>query len=155
SLASVLLTAYHRALCAATGEGTHLLFPMSSNRYSEDNASLVTSLNQWVPLLVDLDPAEPFDAAAAKTHWKSFNALKNGVCSPDAIVAIRAEHADAAPGYYYNPILAPPGFPSHDEPAPATVQWYDPARTTGPGFYVIARGLTSLDLILRVNRPGW
>ncbi|MEV8512154.1 condensation domain-containing protein [Dactylosporangium sp. NPDC051484] len=155
SLASVLLAAYHRALCAATGEGAHLFFPMSANRYDERHAGVVTSLNQWAPLLLDLDPAEPFDAAAGKTHWKSFNALKNGVCSPDAIVAIRAEHADADPGYYYNPILAPPGFPSGDTPAPATVEWYDPARATGPGFYMIARGLTSLDLILRVNRPGW
>ncbi|MFG2044254.1 condensation domain-containing protein [Dactylosporangium sp. NPDC048998] len=155
SLATVLLTAYHRALCTATGELAHLFFPMSSNRYDERHASVVTSLNQWVPLLLDLDPAEPFDAAATKAHFKSFNALKNGFCSPDAIVAIRAEHADADPGYYYNPILAPPGFPSEDTPAPATVEWYDPARTTGPGFYVIARGLTSLDLILRVNRPGW
>ncbi|MER7003919.1 condensation domain-containing protein [Dactylosporangium sp. NPDC000555] len=155
SLASVLLGAYHRALCAATGERAHLLFPMSANRYDERHAGVVTSLNQWAPLLLDLDPAEPFDAAAGKTHWKAFNALKNGVCSPDAIVAIRAEHAGADPGYYYNPILAPPGFPSEDTRAPATVEWYDPARATGPGFYLIARGLTSLDLILRVNRPGW
>jgi hypothetical protein len=155
SLASVLLTVYHRALCATTGERTHLMFPMSSNRYDERNAAIVTSLNQWVPLLLDLDPAEPLDAAAAKAHWKSFSALKNGVYSPDAIVAIRDEHADADAGYYYNPMLAPPGFPSQDRPAPPAVQWYEPARATGPGFYLIARGLTSLELILRVNRPGW
>lgn len=155
SLASLLLTVYHRAVCSVTGERAHLMFPMSNNRYDERAARVVTSLNQWVPLVLDVDPAEPFEQAAAKVHWKSFNALKNGVCSPDAILQIRAEHADADPGYYYNPILAPPGFPSNDLPVPSTVEWYEPARKTGPGFYLIGRGLSSLDLVLRVYRPGW
>ncbi|WP_432840609.1 condensation domain-containing protein [Dactylosporangium sp. CA-092794] len=155
SLASLLIAVYHRAVCATTGERTHLMFPMSSNRFDERHAGVVTSLNQWVPLLLDLDPDEPLETAAPRAHWKTFNALKNGVCSPDAIVAIRAEHQDADPGYSYNAIIAPPGFPSADSPEPSTVEWYEPARTTGPGFYLIARGLTSLDLIMRVYRPGW
>ncbi|UWP84994.1 condensation domain-containing protein [Dactylosporangium fulvum] len=159
TLASLVLTAYYRALREVTAENAQLLFPMSSNRFDEQHAGVVTSLNQWTPLVLDLDPAEPFDAIVPKVHWKTFQALKNGVCSPDAILAIRAEQErqdpPVDPGYYYNPILAPPGFPSEDTMVRPSLEWYEPARSTGPGFYVIARGLTSLDLVVRVNRSGW
>jgi len=159
SPASVLLTAYYRALCSVTGRTAHLLFPMSSNRFEERQAMVVTSLNQWAPLVLDLDPDEPFAALASKVHWKTFNALKNGVCSPDAIMAVRAEQEGQEPpvdpGYYYNPMLAPPGFPSTDAVAKPSVEWAPPARATGPGFYVIGRGLASLNLTVRINRPGW
>jgi hypothetical protein len=152
---SALLAAYYRAVCAVTGERTQLMFPMTANRFDERHAVVVTSLNQWVPMLLEFDEAEPFEAVVSKMHWKMFNARKNGLCSPDAILAIRDEQADADPGYYYNPMLTDPGFPSEDSVVPSTVEWYEPARATGPGFYVICRGITSLDLVLRVNRPGW
>ncbi|GGM22165.1 condensation domain-containing protein [Dactylosporangium sucinum] len=155
SAASLVLAAYYAAVREVTGERAQLFYPMSSNRYDDEHAAVVTSLNQWTPLLLDLD--SPFGEMLAKVHWKSFTALKHGVCSPDAILAIRSEHERGGgdPGYYYNPILAPPGFPSEDTVAAPSVEHYAPARATGPGFYVIARGLTSLDLIVRVHRPGW
>ncbi|MET7396050.1 condensation domain-containing protein [Dactylosporangium sp. NPDC005572] len=155
SAASLILAAYYTALREVTGKQAQLLYPMSSNRYDDEHAAVVTSLNQWTPLLLDLD--EPFGDLLTKVHWKSFNALKHGVCSPDAILTTRSEHEQAGgdPGYYYNPILAPPGFPSDDTVAAPALEHYEPARSTGPGFYVIARGLTSLDLIVRVHRPGW
>lgn len=82
------------------------------------SSRVVTSLNQWAPLPLDLEPDEPFAAILPKVHWKAFNALKNGACSPDAIWQIRDEHSRldprADPGFYYNPMLAPPGFPSDD-----------------------------------------
>ncbi|MEV6930734.1 condensation domain-containing protein [Dactylosporangium sp. NPDC051485] len=155
TLASLILGAYYTALREVTGAPAHLFYPMSANRFDDDHAAVVTSLNQWAPLVLDLD--EPFPQLLGRTHWRSFAALKHGVCSPDAILAIREAHErdGGDPGYYYNPILAPPGFPSDDELSDPSLERYPPARVTGPGFYVIARGLTSLDLIVRVHRPGW
>ncbi|WP_426511635.1 condensation domain-containing protein [Dactylosporangium sp. McL0621] len=158
SLSSVLLAVYHRALCAAGDETVHLMFSMSNNRYDDTQAAMVTSLNQWVPLLLDAGtskPAEPLATVAERVHWKHFGALKHGVYSPAAAAAARAEQPDVDLGYHYNPMLTPPGFPSADRAAPPAVEYYEPARATGPGFYVIARGLTSLELDLRVGRPGW
>ncbi|MGI5177300.1 condensation domain-containing protein [Dactylosporangium sp. CA-152071] len=159
TLASLILAAYYRGIQAATGEQEVLLFPMSANRFDEQHARVVTSLNQWAPLLLDLDAAEPFTEILPKVHWKAFNALKNGVCSPDAIWQIRDEHAKLDPpadrGFYYNPMLAPPGFPSDDHLVAPKIDFFDHGRTTGPGFYLIVRGLTSLNLMFRVNRSGF
>ncbi|WP_433059701.1 condensation domain-containing protein [Dactylosporangium sp. CS-033363] len=158
SLSSVLLAVYHRALCAVTGETVHLLYSMSNNRYDDEQAGIVTSLNQWVPLLLDAgtsNPGAPLATVAEKVHWRHFSALKHGVYSPDAAAAARAEQPGADAGYHYNPMLTPPGFPSGDRPVPSTVEVYPSPRASGPGFYVIARGLTSLEFELRVSRPGW
>lgn len=159
TLASLILAAYYRGIQAATGEREVLLYPMSANRFDEQHARVVTSLNQWAPLLLDLEPDEPFEAILPKVHWKAFNALKNGVCSPDAIWQIRDEHAKLDPpvdqGFYYNPMLAPPGFPSDDALVAPKIEWFEHGRTTGPGFYLIVRGLTSLNLMFRVNRAGF
>jgi hypothetical protein len=159
TLASLILAAYYRGVQAATGEREVLLFPMSANRFDEQHARVVTSLNQWAPLLLDLEADEPFPAILPKVHWKAFNALKNGVCSPDTIWQIRDEHSRLDPpvdrGFYYNPMLAPPGFPSQDRLEAPKVDWFEHGRTTGPGFYLIVRGLTSLNLMFRVNRAGF
>lgn len=159
TMPSLILAAYYRGIQAATGEREVLLFPMSANRFDEQHARVVTSLNQWAPLLLDLEPDEPFEAILPKVHWKAFNALKNGVCSPDAIWQIRDEHNRLDPpadrGFYYNPMLAPPGFPSDDRLEPPKIDWYEHGRKTGPGFYLIVRGLTSLNLMFRVNRAGF
>ncbi len=159
TLASLILAAYYRGIQAATGEREVLLYPMSANRFDEQHARVVTSLNQWAPLVLDLDPDGPFEETLPKVHWKAFNALKNGVCSPDAIWQIRDEHSRLDPpadrGFYYNPMLAPQGFPSGDRLEAPAIDWFEHGRTTGPGFYLIVRGLTSLNLMFRVNRAGF
>lgn len=92
-------------------------------------------------------------------RWKAFNTLKNGGCSPDAIWQIRDEHARLDPpvdrGFYSDPMLAPPGFPSQDHLQPPKIEWFEHGRTTGPGFHLIVRGPTSLNLMFRVNRAGF
>ena len=159
SLASLLLAGYYRGLRTALGTSAVLMFPVTNNRFDPAVAEVVTTLVQWAPVVLDFDDAEPFEEMAKKIHWKAFNAMKHGVCDPDAIMAIRDEHEAMGPpvdpGFYYNPILAPPGFPSTDSLSPQAIEWYEPARTTGPGVYVIARGLTSIDIIVRANRPGF
>jgi hypothetical protein len=157
SLGSLILAAYYRALRQVTGTQKLLLYPMTNNRFDSETATLVSSLNQWVPLLLEFGDDEPFTEIAQRVHWKTFNALKYGVCGPDTIIAMRDEFeaAQGDLGHYYNPIIAPIGFPSQDVQVPSHVEWYEPARSTGPGFYLIVRGLTSLDLIVRTNRPGY
>ncbi|GAA3303744.1 hypothetical protein Dvina_13870 [Dactylosporangium vinaceum] len=158
SLSSILLAVYHRAICELTGEPRHLMFSLSNNRYGDLQADMVTSLVQWAPLIMEAElsrPGAPLAEVVEKVHWKHFSALKHAACSPDAIAAAHAEQPDADAGYHYNPMLAPPGFPSDDVPMPTAVEYYEPARASGPNFYIIVRGLTSLDLDVRVNRPGW
>ncbi|MET7426415.1 condensation domain-containing protein [Dactylosporangium sp. NPDC005555] len=159
TLASLILAAYYRGIQAATGEDAVLLLLMSSNRFDETHARVVTSLNQWTPLLLRFEPDEPFEEILPKVHWKAFNALKNGVCSPDAMWVIRDEHErldpPVDPGFSYNPMLAPPGFPSEDRLVAPRIERFEPARATGPGFYLIVRGLTSLDLVFRTRRHGF
>lgn len=157
SLASLVVTAYHRALRSVLGTSTVLLYPMSSNRFDSETVNLVTSLNQWVPLLIEFDEAEPFPEVARKTHWKTFNALKYGIVGADKTHMMRDEFEamNGDPGYYFNPILAPPGFPTDAVFEPSSVEWYEPAKATGPGFYLIARGISTIDMIVRTKRPGW
>ena len=118
----------------------------------------MTSLNQWAPLLLDLEPDEPFEAILPKVHWKAFNALKNGVCSPDAIWQIRDEHAastrPSTAGSTTTRCSRRPASRRRTALAPPKIDWFEHGRTTGPGFYLIVRGLTSLNLMFRVNRAG-
>ncbi len=160
SAASLVMAAFYQALRSATGAASVLLYPMSSNRFDADLADLVTSLNQWVPLVLDFDASVPFAEMAKKVHWKTFNALKNGIGDPDAIINVQAEYDQldppVDPGFRFNAILAPPGFSTGGTREPARVQWYDPARTPVPGsFYLIARGITTIDVLVRANRPGF
>jgi hypothetical protein len=132
---------------------------MSFNRFDAESAALVTSLNQWVPLLLEFDADEPLDSMVKKVHWKAFNAFKNGTCDPDAIVAIRTEFEaldpPIDPGFNFNAILAPPGFPAPEEPpAPPRFEWYDLDRTSGPGFYLIARAISSISIVCRIRWPA-
>jgi hypothetical protein len=158
SLASVVLAAYYHALRQVTGHDDILVMSVSANRFDASTAGVVTSLTQWVPLLLSFDGTESFDELAAKVHWKSFNGLKNGICDPDAIVRMREEFFELAdppvdPGYNLNTILAPPGFAPEAESQPASTEFYTPARATGPGFYLIASGIETIDVVVRVNRP--
>ncbi len=159
SVASLLQAAYYRGLRTVLGNPKVLMFPLSNNRFDPDVAQMVTSLVQWVPMLLEFDAAEPFEEIAKKVHWKQFSALKHGFCDPDVIMSIRGEFEALDPpvdqGFYLNPIIAPPGFPSSDTLTPSHIEWYEPARTTGPGVYVIVRGLTSIDVLVRANRPGF
>src|SRR5882724_8216834 len=78
----------------------------ASNRFDAEMASVVTSLNQWVPMVLVFDEDEPFAEVVKKVHWKTFNALKNGCCDPDVIISMREEFGQldppVDPGYNYN-----------------------------------------------------
>lgn len=158
SISTVVVTAYYRALREISGNSAFLLMPMSHNRFDASTAPVVMSLNQWVPLLLDLPVDQPLDELARAVHWKAFNAFKNGICDPDYIVAVREEFFDRAEppvdgGYYLNTILAPPGFAPAPPAEPSRLEVYSPARATPSGFYLIARGIGLIDFIVRSDRP--
>jgi hypothetical protein len=101
-----------------------------------------------------------FADLAHRVHWKSFNALKNGVCDPDAIARIREEFFELAdppvdPGFNVNTILAPPGFAAPVDPEPATTKFYVPTCNNRPGFYLVTPGIERIDLIVRSNRADF
>jgi len=156
SIQSVVLAAMYSTLREITGRQQILLFPMTANRFDSNTATVVTSLNQWVPLLLEFDGSESFADLASKVHWKAFNSLKNGFCDPDFIVDIREEFEQADPpvdaGFNYNGIFAPPGMFVPVEPEPPKTDFYVPTRATGPDFYLIARSLQRIDLIVRTTR---
>ncbi|WP_020519781.1 condensation domain-containing protein [Catelliglobosispora koreensis] len=157
TLASLILAAYYRGLREVTGKPKHLLYPMSNNRFDAETKTLVSSLNQWVPLLLEFGDDEPLTEVVQRTHWKAFNALKYGLCRANVTVGMRDEFEAGGgdPGHYFNPMIAKPGFPSADVLVPSHVEWFEPARATGPGFYLIVRAITSVDLVVRTNRPGY
>lgn len=159
SVATALLSAYYRGIQKAIGQNRALIYGVSNNRFDADVARMVTSLVQWAPTVLEFDAGDTFTEVAQKVHWKSFNALKYGACDPDAIFRIRDEFAAMDPpvdaGFNFNPMIAPPGFPSTDVLQPSTIEWYDPARATGPGVYLIVRALSSIEVMISANRPGF
>jgi hypothetical protein len=158
SLQTVVLAAYYQALREVMGRSAVLILAISANRFDSSTAGIVTSLNQWAPILLDFDGGETFADLVAKVHGKSLTGLKNSICDPDAVMRFREEFFEKADppvdqGFNINTILAPPGFAPPVEQRPSHVEFAPPARNFGPGFYLIVRGIDTIDCIVRCNRP--
>ncbi|MFL6111343.1 MAG: condensation domain-containing protein [Catenulispora sp.] len=158
SAATVVTAAFYRTLRTVMGRSAVLILAISANRFDSGTAGVVTSLNQWAPILLDFDGTETFAELAVKVHGKSLNGLKNGICDPDAVMRMREEFFEQAdppvdPGFNINAILAPPGFAPAVAQQPAGVEFATPARAFGPGFYLIVRGIQTVDAVVRCNRP--
>ncbi|MBW8804226.1 MAG: hypothetical protein JF587_10280 [Catenulisporales bacterium] len=156
--ATVVTAALYRSLRTVLGRSAVLILAISANRFDSSTAGVVTSLNQWAPFLLDFDGTESFAELAGKVHGKSLNGLKNGICDPDAVMRMREEFFEKAdppvdPGFNMNAILAPPGFAPAVEQQPAGVEFATPARAFGPGFYLIVRGIQTVDAVVRCSRP--
>jgi hypothetical protein len=157
SVATVVLAAYYRALREVMGHQAVLILAISANRFDSSTSGIVTSLNQWAPILLDFDGSEAFPELVAKVHGKSLNGLKNGICDPDAVMRIRDEFFEQADppvdqGFSINTILAPAGFAPRGPQQPSHVEFAPPARNFGPGFYLIVRGIETVDCVVRCNR---
>jgi len=158
SLPSLLLAVYAHALAITFKRESLLLYPMSSNRFDPAYSNLVSSLNQWVPVLFSPD-GRPFPQRAASLHWRSFKALKYGCYNPDAIAAIRAELARDGlmppPGWHFTFLPAPLDGRSATEWTAPSVEWITPARSTGPAFYLVANAYPAVTLRMRVIRADF
>jgi hypothetical protein len=158
SLPSLLLAVYAQALASTFKLERLLLYPTSSNRFHPAYSDLVSSLNQWVPVLFDADE-RPFPQQAAGLHWRSFKALKYGCYNPDAIAAIQAELArnglQLTPGWHFTFLPAPLDGRSATEWTAPSVKWIMPERSTGPSFYVVASTYPAVTLRVRVIRADF
>ncbi|NUR29984.1 MAG: hypothetical protein HOV83_29735 [Catenulispora sp.] len=156
-LQTVVLAAYYHAVREVMDRSAVLILAISANRFDSATAGIVTSLNQWAVILLDFDGTETFAELVAKVHGKSLTGLKNSICHPDTVMDIRAEFFEKADppvdeGFNINTILAPPGFAPAVEQTPSKVEFAPPARNFGPGFYLIVRGIDTIDCIVRCNR---
>ncbi|GIJ76653.1 Condensation domain-containing protein [Micromonospora phaseoli] len=160
TVAAVSLTAYCRALISTGVTSTPvLLYPMSSNRFDPAVTSVVTSMNQWLPVLAELDPDQSFAQAARALYVRNMRALKHGVYDPDTVTRVREdaerEGGPLDPGYHFNLLLPPMTVDPPEEIQESSIEWHTPIRSTGPGFYLMASADTTVRLTVRVIREGY
>lgn len=158
SLATVVLAAYCHALRTALNRRALLLMAISANRFDPSMAGVVTSLNQWAPMVLDFDGSESFAELAAKVHGRALSGFKNSICDPDLVVKIREEYFEKADPpvdqeFSTTIILAPPGFAPAVEQQPRSVDFATPARAFGPGLYFIVSATERIDVAVRCHRP--
>jgi hypothetical protein len=156
---TVVLAAYGVVLDRTTTSAPLLLYPMSSNRFDPAVAGLVTSMNQWVPLLFDPAPDKPFAAIVRRLHFRSLGALKHGIYDPDVIARVRAEAGrdggPVDPGYHFTYLLPPMTVRPPAGVTEPWLEWHVPIRGTGPGFYLMVNAHEEVNLTLRVIRAGY
>ncbi|QKW25026.1 hypothetical protein HUT11_01955 [Streptomyces seoulensis] len=140
SVASAVLAAYVRAVGRRCASGALLVQLMSANRFSGRWKDLVTSMNEWVPALVDGVDAD-LTTLARTVHWGSLRAVRHGMHDVTAVAALRARPPGAPEAACaFNHVAVPPADPGGATPreaapvAPA-VSFETPFTTIGPRCY--------------------
>lgn len=155
SLAGVVLAAFAGAVarrCDAGGTGTGdsddnrlMVQLMSANRFTARWRDVVTSMNQWVPALIE-DTSSAFADLARAAHWSGLAAFRHGMHDVRAVAALRDRLPRAPePACAFNFVAVPPGAagtaPDGSGTGPeseATVVWEEPFTTIGPRCYARA-----------------
>ncbi|MEU9111692.1 condensation domain-containing protein [Streptomyces sp. NPDC048483] len=153
SVASVVLAAYARGVARMCGTDALLVQLMSANRFAGRWKNLVTSMNQWVPALIEDARKDDLVELAAAVHWSGLGAFRHGMHDVTAVAALRAElPAAAEPACAFNYVAVPDPAPLDAAPRrepvpgrPPTVTWEEPFTTIGPRCY--ARALESEDAL--------
>ncbi|MCZ0975661.1 hypothetical protein O1L55_39380 [Streptomyces albulus] len=135
---------------------TLLVQLMSANRFGGRWKDLVTSMNQWVPALVERARTADLVALADAVHWSSLAAFRHGMHDVTAVAALRERTPHAAePACAFNYVALPDSSPLDPLPIPASAEepvltWEEPFTTIGPRCY--ARALESdRDLTVRLT----
>ncbi|SER12949.1 Condensation domain-containing protein [Streptomyces sp. yr375] len=146
SVAGVVLAAYVRAVARRVETGSLLVQLMSANRFVGRWKDVVTSMNQWVPALVDRADGE-FPTLAKSAHWSSLAAVRHGMHDVTEVAALKAGAPDAPePACAFNYVAVPdqppaaapavaPNAEHADERGGFTVTWEEPFTTIGPRCY--------------------
>lgn len=153
TLPTLLLTVYVQTLAATTGRTDHLLWQLSANRMDPAVRGLVSSLTQWVPMLVECDPDGPLRPMARDVNVAAARALQHGVYDPYAVALTDLDH-----GSYFTIIPAPADAAVDSTPAetaPARVEFLPPHARSGPSFYLMAHVHPEVRLTVRVMRGGY
>ncbi|MFC8918078.1 condensation domain-containing protein [Streptomyces sp. NPDC057116] len=169
SVAGVVLAAFAGAVarrCHPDGHGSGtggerlMVQLMSANRFTARWRDTVTSMNQWVPALIE-DTGAPLADLARAAHWSGLAAFRHGTHDVRAVAALRAARTPGAPeaACAFNFVAVPPAAadplpdgrdtaPDRQVPAPdapgagtegeATLVWEEPFTTIGPRCYARA-----------------
>ncbi|MFF7731350.1 condensation domain-containing protein [Streptomyces sp. NPDC007984] len=141
SLASAVMAAYVRAVAHRCDSDAFLVHLMSANRFSGRWKDTVTSMNQWVPALVEGAGAD-LPTLARTVHWNSLRAVRHGMHDVTAVAALRLRTPHAPePACAFNHVAVPPedgpgttGADTQDRTEPA-VSFETPFTTIGPRCY--------------------
>lgn len=174
SLANVVLAAYCAGLFALTEDDRLAVRVLSSNRFDPYRLDVVTSMNQWIPVLVDrasrTDPAALIRELVRRTRV----AYAHGVYDVDRVFRMLAEAGCRREQYdstwSFNFISRPPEQPAgpdgaagpdgvagagpeggadgEDEP----VEWAAPFSSVGPRYYL--RVIEGAALTFEVRVPA-
>ncbi|WP_405782642.1 condensation domain-containing protein [Streptomyces sp. NBC_00859] len=146
SVPSVVLAAYARSVARICGTDTLLVQLMSANRFTARWQNVVTSMNQWVPALIEGALRNDLRALAAAAHWSSLGAFRHGAHDVTAVAALRARRPDAPEPVCAFNYVAVPG--QSDQPSPeagehapvieTAITWEEPFTTIGPRCYARA-----------------
>ncbi|MFJ6195052.1 condensation domain-containing protein [Micromonospora sp. NPDC092111] len=148
---NLLLAVYARALAATTGAADQLLWQLAANRLDRGVRHLVSSLTQWVPLLVRRGPDEALPAVAREVNVAAMRALRHGVYDPFA-----GPRQDFDHGGYFTFVPPPAGpDPVPSEVLPRRVEWLSPRAHSGASFYLMVRAYPHIQLHLRTMRDGY
>ncbi|MFG3309795.1 condensation domain-containing protein [Streptomyces wuyuanensis] len=88
SLHSVILAAFCRTLSRHTGRSRFLLGLIAGNRNDSKSRSLVSSLNQIIPLIVEMNPSEEFSELACRIHWQTLKAYRHARFDVDDVAEV-------------------------------------------------------------------
>lgn len=146
SVASVVLAAYVRSVARRCDTDTLLVHLMSANRFAGRWKTVVTSMNQWVPALVEQARTDDLVTLADAVHWSGLTAFRHGMHDVTAVAALRARTPDATePACAFNYVAVPGGSPldalppqTPQDARPPTLTWEEPFTTIGPRCYARA-----------------
>ncbi|WP_406154800.1 condensation domain-containing protein [Streptomyces sp. NBC_01023] len=144
SVSSVVLAAYARSVARICGTDALLVQLMSANRFSPRWKNVVTSMNQWVPALIEGAREDDLRRLASVTHWSSLGAFRHGAHDVTAVAALLARRPDAPePVCAFNYVTLPEQQPpdSAGKSAPVTepvITWEEPFTSIGPRCYARA-----------------
>ena len=105
-LPSVVFAAYAEALHERTGLDTHLVGLFTGNRVEPRWRTLVTSMNQTVPMIARRVEGEDLLTAARRLHWESMRTLRHGIFDVDKVGEAVREYGKNGVGggfrYFFN-----------------------------------------------------
>ncbi|MGG2460867.1 condensation domain-containing protein [Streptomyces sp. RGM 3693] len=156
SVSSVILAAYVHTVATLCDADTLLVQLMSANRFGARWKDVVTSMNQWVPALIEQARTGDLVTLADAVHWSSLAAFRHGMHDVTAVAALRDRMPGAAePTCAFNYVALPGSSPLDPPVIPASAEepvltWEEPFTTIGPRCY--ARALESdRDLTVRLT----
>lgn len=171
SLANVVLAAYCAGLFALTGDDRLAVRVLSSNRFDPYRLGVVTSMNQWIPVLVDRPSGPDLATLIREVVRRTRVAYAHGVYDVDRVFRMldeagwRRERYDST--WSFNFISRPPGDPAGPDgtggpdgaarpdgavagPEEEPVDWAPPFSSVGPRYYLRVIEGPALTFELRV-----